>query len=424
VVAAIDTAAARHRLFHWHLEFPDIFRVPDHGPANTPTGWTGGFTTVLGNPPWLSYSGRQAVQIGARRLELLSVVSGVPTRWPSAHGFFLAAVRHYVSPLGQAAYLLPFPVALLDGYEPVREAVLSSGFDLSVLDQGDNAFPGVSQRTGIFVLSKSRGHGELRVSTSSASVSPLGAWVRPRGTSGGGPAEGELLELLSALPKFPRSSFADPGVHTGNVSKKIVIDDPRSLSGAELRPVREGKDLAPFQCLPPRRWLAIALPLEPGEYCRIGSEKAYHSVPILLRQTANTPIAALHTAPTYFRNSVLACMGCSDIPDGAMVAILNSGLVRFWYGRKVLDSSQRTFPQVKVGALRGLPAPALDRTHLMPIVRRLDSLVRSFSDCGDGASVHEMTTLDDLVLDLYDIPSFLRSLLPDHPSNVAEMAAS
>jgi len=52
VVAAIDTAAARHRLFHWHLEFPDIFRVPDHGPANTPTGWTGGFTTVLGNPPW------------------------------------------------------------------------------------------------------------------------------------------------------------------------------------------------------------------------------------------------------------------------------------------------------------------------------------------------------------------------------------
>jgi len=25
---------------------------PDDGPANTTTGWTGGFTTVLGNPPW------------------------------------------------------------------------------------------------------------------------------------------------------------------------------------------------------------------------------------------------------------------------------------------------------------------------------------------------------------------------------------
>jgi hypothetical protein len=48
----IDTLATRHRLFHWHLEFPEIFRVPDDGPANTPTGWSGGFSAVLGNPPW------------------------------------------------------------------------------------------------------------------------------------------------------------------------------------------------------------------------------------------------------------------------------------------------------------------------------------------------------------------------------------
>jgi len=52
VTDTVDALATRHRLFHWHLEFPDIFRVPDDGPANTPTGWTGGFTAVLGNPPW------------------------------------------------------------------------------------------------------------------------------------------------------------------------------------------------------------------------------------------------------------------------------------------------------------------------------------------------------------------------------------
>ncbi|NLT54426.1 MAG: N-6 DNA methylase, partial [Actinomycetales bacterium] len=48
----VDALAARHRLFHWHLEFPEIFTVPADGPANTPTGWTGGFSAVLGNPPW------------------------------------------------------------------------------------------------------------------------------------------------------------------------------------------------------------------------------------------------------------------------------------------------------------------------------------------------------------------------------------
>jgi hypothetical protein len=44
----------RYQFFHWHLEFPDVFRVeddtrPDH---NAGTGWQGGFSCVLGNPPW------------------------------------------------------------------------------------------------------------------------------------------------------------------------------------------------------------------------------------------------------------------------------------------------------------------------------------------------------------------------------------
>ena len=40
--------------FHWHLEFPGIFRVPhDADPAADPaTGWSGGFACLLGNPPW------------------------------------------------------------------------------------------------------------------------------------------------------------------------------------------------------------------------------------------------------------------------------------------------------------------------------------------------------------------------------------
>ncbi len=52
VGAHIDALAVRHRLFHWHLEFPDVLRVPDTGPTDPPYGWTSGFDAVLGNPPW------------------------------------------------------------------------------------------------------------------------------------------------------------------------------------------------------------------------------------------------------------------------------------------------------------------------------------------------------------------------------------
>ena len=44
----------RYQFFHWHVAFPDVFRVPDDrkSAANEQTGWDGGFDVVLGNPPW------------------------------------------------------------------------------------------------------------------------------------------------------------------------------------------------------------------------------------------------------------------------------------------------------------------------------------------------------------------------------------
>ncbi|MGH9223381.1 MAG: Eco57I restriction-modification methylase domain-containing protein, partial [Acidimicrobiales bacterium] len=39
------------RFFHWHLEFPQVFGADGGGAADGP-GWTGGFSCVLGNPPW------------------------------------------------------------------------------------------------------------------------------------------------------------------------------------------------------------------------------------------------------------------------------------------------------------------------------------------------------------------------------------
>lgn len=50
----VEAIAKDHRFFHWHLEFPEVFRVTDDlaGLDNPEQGWSGGFSAVLGNPPW------------------------------------------------------------------------------------------------------------------------------------------------------------------------------------------------------------------------------------------------------------------------------------------------------------------------------------------------------------------------------------
>ncbi|MFE1341443.1 Eco57I restriction-modification methylase domain-containing protein [Streptomyces sp. NPDC058733] len=52
----------QYAFFHWHLEFPEVFHVPEDpalaeagrvSEAISPvTGWAGGFSCVVGNPPW------------------------------------------------------------------------------------------------------------------------------------------------------------------------------------------------------------------------------------------------------------------------------------------------------------------------------------------------------------------------------------
>lgn len=71
-----------YRFFHWHLEFPEIFGDPSGSGVKGPDGWPGGFSCLLGNPPWehvelkeQEYFAAQAPEIanatGAKRKKLI-----------------------------------------------------------------------------------------------------------------------------------------------------------------------------------------------------------------------------------------------------------------------------------------------------------------------------------------------------------------
>ncbi len=53
-IEEINHLAEEYQFLHLHLTFPDIFPVPENldNATNKQCGWSGGFTCVLGNPPW------------------------------------------------------------------------------------------------------------------------------------------------------------------------------------------------------------------------------------------------------------------------------------------------------------------------------------------------------------------------------------
>jgi len=96
--------ARQYQFFHWHLEFPDVFRVPaaDEKPENEQTGWSGGFDVVLGNPPWERIKLQEKEFFAARAPEIAEAPNAAARRRmiaklaetnPALHNEFKEALR-------------------------------------------------------------------------------------------------------------------------------------------------------------------------------------------------------------------------------------------------------------------------------------------------------------------------------------------
>lgn len=354
---------------------------------------------VIGNPPWVSLTGRQRpAHPASLRRRLLDRYPAV-RRWPALHSAFLLRAVELVRPGGCVGLVLPRPVAELTAYADVRQQV-SALAELSepVVDAGETVFPGVTHPVGLFVFIK----------RDRPVVGTTAAWPvkSDRPTVRRGDRLAPLWQALHRLPRFPPGTFSDPGVHTGNAAGVLLASSPES---ADCRPLRVGGDIRPFVCGLPSIWLRLRVKPSRNRYFHIRPWQRYASVPIVVRQTANRPIAARHEPPAYFRNSVLACAGVPGLPHTVVVGVLNSALLACYHRHLTVDARQRAFPQVKVKHLQNLPLPAAllrDRKLLLELdemVKAAEKLARAETSL--PASV--AACLERLVLRAYDLPPAL-----------------
>ncbi|EHB48619.1 putative type II DNA modification enzyme [Mycolicibacterium rhodesiae JS60] len=104
IVASVNDLARQYRFFHWHLEFPGIFTVPEGGQADTDTGWTGGFSCVVGNPPWekvklqekeyFGNSGRPDIESATPATNRKKLIAELSDTDPELFSRYIAALGH------------------------------------------------------------------------------------------------------------------------------------------------------------------------------------------------------------------------------------------------------------------------------------------------------------------------------------------
>jgi len=233
----------------------------------------------------------------------------------------------------------------------------------------------------------------------------------------------ELFDRLTTNSFSVRPFLADCGIRTTSAKQQVVgIAEARPKD----LPVLEGKRIGRYWCNPP----TAAVRFDRGQVIK-GSEEKYEFAEFLVRQTAAYPIVGPRRHARYFRNSLHA-LSKPEAPMSILylVGLLNSKLLRFAYIAATREAGQRTFPQVKLGALAKLPLRRIDfgqagdrKAHdeIVELVESLLGLQMDLSASGgstkpSGIRARIQTLdqrLDDVVYRLYGIDASSRRIVDE-----------
>lgn len=343
---------------------------------------SGGFDAVIGNPPWGGDIDRE--------LEYFHSHYPATTQdHTDSFKLFVEAGIRVSRDGGMISMIVPSAVLRQRRSRDVRKFLLGESV-LSVVDLGDKVFKGVVAPSCIYVarkglangthpvvirdLSRARDGDRPKLLLASATDSDVAVEQRAlrrnadfefakQPTAAAGP-----IRLLGEMPEF---KCRDSGINYQRVKVGMRAKGNSDLAdrllyeGKKQRPVDhmywKGSDIGPYWVArSTERFCRPDVRTRPNEVVHLG-RAVYDKVPkILLRQTADTLIAAIDYTGIWFGRSIIAIVQeCGRYELEYLLGLLNSTHLRRIYQEHVHEKG-RVFAQVKLSKLRQLPIRTID----------------------------------------------------------------
>ncbi len=375
----------------------------------------GGFELVIGNPPWLSLKGRQALQpYTPDVIQWLLERFHADSYRPNLFEMFIRRGLELLKPDGVNCFLVPDRMAENLQFQPLRKFMIEQGEILRLHFR--EPFPGVISDTLIYWLKKKPGgaSGKIKITDAQAEHAEISA---RRFISKGGTIAKETSEEVAALREKIRHEakavisdylnsgvglIARPGtihpekldrqeqellkgenVQTWKVSGHYYFDfQPRNLIGGT---VRFSKLTAPERILVRKTGAQLMAALDRSK--RLVEQSAYFLVP--------KPDKKLKYELEYF------------------LALINSRLANFYY-RHALITNPASTPQLKKFHLDQLPVkrPDLKNPRERPLYHQIVDLAKNLSGASDPDERKKLEQkLDNLIFDLHHLDEKDRALI-------------
>jgi type I restriction-modification system DNA methylase subunit len=303
------------------------------------------FDLVMTNPPWGGHLNPQKKNTLAKQFP--QIVSG------ETFSYFLVQASRLAKQSGHVSFLLPEAILNVKVHEDIRQFLCENTQILNVVNLG-RIFSGVFTsviRLDFYNKPPKQKQNEKQVFAIHQTNN-----------------DRCLLDKIDSLPKTVLKNYAQfaLGIVTGN-NEKHILTSPKP--GSE--PVFRGKNVEPFVLKPSKEYIVFA----PEQFQQVAKEKLYRAEEKLIyRFISKDIIFAYDNQKRLTLNSANVLI--PDIPDypiKALVAILNSEVMRFVYRKR--------FNTIKVlrGNLEDLPIPLLSDREKKELVMLTDNFIETYS---------------------------------------------
>lgn len=373
----------------WRGDYPEVFS-------------RGGFDAVIGNPPWVSLTGRFApTRFGRDAIAYLAERFGSSTYLPNLFESFVALSLELVRPGGYVGLLLPDRLAFNRQYVRLRERLVQETTLRSILFGAH--FPGVTADTMLLVFRKGACSGRTSVE--------IGDW------------DGPTQQVPQrAIATNAERRFERPPASSVHSLMEAMRDRKRSVRLGEIVRIASGFG-GRSECFTAQQVHRQQIPVLKGRSVRrykVGQRfwfdfrrenltgrttdenKLGASPKILLRKTGDRLIATLDETGIFPDQSLYLLYG-GAIDLRFLLGVLNSAPLTIYF-RACGLTNPHSIAQVKKYDLELLPIPRLNLDRVSHR-RRHDQMVRLVEQrlTGRGNAEELERAMDQIVCELFGL---------------------
>jgi type I restriction-modification system DNA methylase subunit len=394
--------------FHWEIEFPEVF-FDRHGRRIDDAG----FSVVLGNPPWVSLSGRfGTASLSKDQISFLTHRFQANSSTPNLYEYFVTQGLTLTNKGGAFGFIVPDRLGFNSQFVGLRQRILDNWRIVSLLYK--MPFPEVTVDTLIFVLHKVQDENNVvRVAQyGKPPIQRLQSHFAAHPTRAFEYFESETVSAL--VSKMEGVSVCSPlkaicSITSGFGGKSDLIYETQT--NKQQIATLKGDSIRRYELLK-KYWFVFKRENITGrttDKLKLGA-----SPKILLRKTGDRIIAAYDDSGIFPEQSLYFLYDNITAMDFKFIlGVLNSKLLTHYFRAKVLTNKE-SIAQVKKVDLEKIPIPVLDLTdavqqdkHLR-LVQLVENVMRLKTARTDKGKVeNEIARIEDridaLVNELYEL---------------------